>query len=387
MAPLSSYQPFKSLFIGWFALKTPIYFVLLAILYLPERLRPLPEWSWKVSFHSALLRSFVQFLADTRTQRAPQLEPGKAKERFVLVEPPSDDVFLGVLAPGTARPAPVGAIWFPSPVRRGAADLKDKKVVLHFPGGAFVAAMDINLIGPRVAKMVSRHLRADHVLVAQYRLARDAATRFPAAAQDLLTFYHYVLSLGVEPRNVVLSGESAGGNLVLALMRHLEAAAAQEQAAALPLPGGAMVFSPWVHVTADAGRVYERSSYSRTDVLTSDVLQWGADAYIPEEGDFEREARPFVSPLHHPFRTTIPLFLNAGTAEAFYASVKSFAGEMADLNGDDLVRFHGTEHAPHGILISFESIGFEVQLATAIEDAQSFFKRRSSSTEIIKECD
>jgi hypothetical protein len=59
------------------------------------------------------------------------------------------------------------------------------------------------------------------VLYVQYRLAGPNAP-FPAAVQDLLTSYHYVLDLGVTPENITLVGDSAGGNVVIAFLRYLE---------------------------------------------------------------------------------------------------------------------------------------------------------------------
>lgn len=89
------------------------------------------------------------------------------------------------------------------------------------------------------------------MLYTQYRLA-SRAHPFPAAVQDFLTAYQYVLGHGVPPRDLVLTGDSAGANLVLALLRYLAAQG-------LPQPGGAVAFSPWVEVTAGAVQKYGRS--------------------------------------------------------------------------------------------------------------------------------
>jgi acetyl esterase/lipase len=59
--------------------------------------------------------------------------------------------------------------------------------------------------------------------LAQYRVANTPATRFPAALQDAVTFYSQLLDLGIPAKNVVIAGDSAGGNLVLALLRYIEA--------------------------------------------------------------------------------------------------------------------------------------------------------------------
>ncbi|OTA94930.1 hypothetical protein M434DRAFT_10313 [Hypoxylon sp. CO27-5] len=135
-----------------------------------------------------------------------------------------------------------------------------------------------------------------------------------------------------------------------------------------------MVWSPWVHVTTDAGEEYERCHNSQGDALVSSLLQWGAEAYIPTgDESLSQEARPYISPLHHPFKISIPLFINAGSGEALYDSIKRFAQEMAEINGDR-VRFHATSFAPHGLIHGHQSYGMTDQLNLAAEDAWRFLE-------------
>ncbi|KAI0179428.1 Alpha/Beta hydrolase protein [Hypoxylon sp. FL1284] len=211
-----------------------------------------------------------------------------------------------------------------------------------------------------------QHLKASRTFVAQYRVSTNDETRFPAALQDLVTFYHYALSLGLDPKNIILSGDSAGGNLVIALVRYLERLRSPQ----LPLPGGAMLWSPWVHVTASAGRDFTKCRNSTKDVLTPSILQWGADAYLPSR-NLTADVLPFISPLHSPFRTSVPLFINAGGKEAFFDSVKDFAREMAEVDGN-LVRFHATDLSPHNLMMSYKGLKMDHEMKAAAEDAYHF---------------
>ncbi|RYP72194.1 hypothetical protein DL771_004324 [Monosporascus sp. 5C6A] len=128
----------------------------------------------------------------------------KAKERFSLVSPAELKIYSGVLAPGTIKPVPVGGVWFPAPISAAATeDLSHEKVVLHFPGGAFVLAFAFEGVGQNISNTMAQHMKATRTFVAQYRVATSSDTRFPAALQDLLTFYHYILSLGVDPKNII----------------------------------------------------------------------------------------------------------------------------------------------------------------------------------------
>ncbi|KAI0596360.1 Alpha/Beta hydrolase protein [Biscogniauxia sp. FL1348] len=372
MTSLWSKQPFKAIYFALFLLKLPLLMTLYPVRYSLKQFRPLPEWSLRICLASAFVRECLEFVTTTRSSGFGIVQSGqlKAKQRFALAAPGNPSLYSGVLASGVSKPVPVGGLWYPGPIPHGSADVGRERVVIHFPGGAFVVASGSDTVGWHIASTMPRQLRASRTFIAQYRPAESADTRFPAAIQDLLTFYHYVLGLGVDPRNIVLSGDSAGGNLALALLRHLEAASQ------LPLPGGVMVWSPWTHVTADASRDYSQCNNHRGDMLVGSFLQWGADAYLPEQ--HSRETTPYISPLHHPFSTSVPVFLQAGTAEAFYDSVKSFASEMAGIPGNR-IRLHSVDLAPHDLILTHELLGMTAQLQEAAEDAYNFFEKCRSS--------
>lgn len=132
-----------------------------------------------------------------------------------------------------------------------------------------------------------------------------------------------------------------------------------------------MLWSPWVKVTPDAGQEYHRFAASRVDLLFSPLLDWGANAYIPR--DVMHEAAPFISPLHHPFQTRTPLFIQARASEAFYPLIRSFAEELSAVESNR-VRFHESELAPHDIFLSHSLLGITAQVEAAVDDARDFFE-------------
>lgn len=72
------------------------------------------------------------------------------------------------------------------------------------------------------ASVVLKETGVTHVLMPQYRLVCNPGCRFPAALQDVVTSYHYLThELGVPANKVIVSGDSAGGNLAIALLRYL----------------------------------------------------------------------------------------------------------------------------------------------------------------------
>lgn len=189
---------------------------------------------------------------------------------------------------------------------------------------------------------------------AHYRLAESEETRFPGAVQDALTFYRYVISLGFEPENIIVAGDSAGGNVALALLRYLEASKQPD----LPLPGGFIVFSPWVSVTTNAGAHYTSCKYHESDILNAEFLQWGAESYLPSKESLPAEVEAYVSPIHHPFQTSVPVFIWAGAAEAFCPDIETFAKEMADTPGNK-VRFYAQDRAAHDLLMNVNMFKLE----------------------------
>lgn len=296
-------------------------------------------------------------------------DPKQAKEKFVQIEPPPSNFFSGVLAPtGPIKPAPVKGVWLPSIPPTNSAELKKEKVILHFPGGGFVVTFGHEFLGRPVTEISTQHLKATRVLWSHYRLAESKETRFPAAVQDALTFYRYALSLGYEAENIILSGDSAGGNVAFALLRYLEASKIPD----LSPPGGVIAFSPWVSVTAEAGAAFERCDHHKSDYLNGPFLQWGAESYLPSGGLVHADVQPYISPIHHPFQTSVPIFIWAGASEAFCSDNRAFADEMAGIQGNK-VRFHAQDKAAHDLLMNlmlFKSL--EEGFYTAMKEACQF---------------
>lgn len=284
------------------------------------------------------------------------------------IEPPPTSFFSGVLAPtGPVKPEPVKGVWLPSLPPKNSAELKKEKVILHFPGGAFVVTFGHEFSGRPVMDIFTQHLKANRILWCYYRLAENEETRFPGAVQDALTFYSFVLSLGYEPENIILSGDSAGGNVALALLRYLEALKLPD----LPLPGGVIVFSPWVNVTTRVGADFENYDHHKSDILNGPFLQWGAESYLPRGGLVSAEVQPYISPIHHPFQTSVPVFIWAGAAEAFGPDIGAFADEMARTQGNK-VRFHAQEKAAHDLLMNLSLFKLEEGFYAAMTQACKF---------------
>lgn len=83
--------------------------------------------------------------------------------------------------------------------------MKKKEVIIHFADGAFVVTFGHEFSGRPAADILTQHLKVSLVLWAHNWLAEDEETRLPGAIKDAFTFYCYVLSLGFERANMILS--------------------------------------------------------------------------------------------------------------------------------------------------------------------------------------
>ncbi|KAF1995914.1 alpha/beta-hydrolase [Amniculicola lignicola CBS 123094] len=373
MSPLAAKQPLKALLTILLVLSAPAYIGFHTLLYLPRRLRPRPGWSLKTSIATTFLHLFYKYV--TVTQLKPfYANAKKLKDRYVLVPPGPASLYKGIaeLDPNI-EPVPAPAIWFPKPYNKD----EDKLIVIHFQGGAYVFAPDPQEAGEPAAKIFKEKMGAT-TFYPQYRISRTEDTRFPAALQDAVSFYRYILDQGVHPSNIILSGDSAGGNLVLALLRYIEEhKRADEGEPLLPGPAGAMLWSPWVDIGDGAVQRYKNSNAFRHDFVNYDLLLWGKAAYEPSNLNTAKEsavkAKPYLSPYEYPFHSQTPIFVNAGTAEALYEEIKEFTKKMKDVEGNS-IHYMETKDAPHDVILAGKALGFEKEAEDAVIEAVKFFK-------------
>jgi epsilon-lactone hydrolase len=171
-----------------------------------------------------------------------------------------------------------------------------QRTVIHFHGGGYCLGSACE------ARSWAAHLSAQtgcRVVLPEYRLAPEHP--YPAALEDARAVMK-ALSGEAEPGSVVVSGDSAGGGLALALVLWM-----REEG--LELPAGCILLSPWLDLGRDRRSVPD---LARRDVLLSpDWLDACARAYA----DPSRWADRFVSPLHAAHSGLPPLLIQAGTEE------------------------------------------------------------------------
>lgn len=187
------------------------------------------------------------------------------------------------------------------------------RVVLYTHGGGYVSG---NCADHRmhVAKLVESCGVA--ALLFDYRLAPEH--RAPAAVEDTLAAYRWVLSEGVRPTSVVIAGESAGGGLCLASL-----VAIRDRG--LPLPCAAVASSPWLDLACSADS-FRRNARKDISILGSWEV-WSK--YYAGDADLRD---PWISPIHADLRGLPPIMIQIGTCEIMLDDAVRFA-ELARAAG------------------------------------------------------
>ena len=115
--------------------------------------------------------------------------------------------------------------------------------------------------------------------------------------------WDYLMYMGYGARDVIVAGDSAGGNLALELALKLK-----EQGRAQPR--GLVLFSPWTDMTA-SGKSY-RTCKTLDPMLTIEYISAVREAYTGPDADW---ARPCYSPLFADLRGLPPTLVQVGTNE------------------------------------------------------------------------
>ena len=351
-------QPGKALYTTGFFVVTPVRILFYLVYYLPRFLRQHPRWTYRQAVGKAMFQLFWEYTSAVHFQPSKSLQPGAEKERFVTVEPASTDKYLDLLDV-EPRPTTIGGVWYPT--KYSPDTDAGKKIALHFHGGAYVLGGCRPMEGGLGPEMLAKKI-SGLTFCPQYRLASHPHSRFPAAIQDSVTAYAYLLSLGIPASDILLSGDSAGGNLVLALVRYL-----MEQKDLMPFPQGVLLWSPWVDIAAGPQAMSQHRNY-HIDYLPARLAEWALSAYVPP-GISPRH--PYITPLGHEFVIPAPVFLQTGTSEVLHDEHVKFAKAMEKIPGNR-VELLEIANAPHDIFAAGMIVGFLQEADSAMEAAWEF---------------
>jgi acetyl esterase/lipase len=300
------------------------------------------------------------------------LEPGAEGERFIVMEPGKDELYTDIMAcDKKIKPKKIGGTWYPS--RPTAKDLEGAIVVIHYHGGGYSLGDGRIQDCGFAASLIEDHTPAKYILCPQYRLAWHEGSRFPAALQDALTSYLYVIhTLNIPPNRVVLSGDSAGAHMIVQFLRYMS----EHASLRIPAPKAAWLWSPWCDAATallDPHAVY-RAQHYQTDFLPSHHLpQWMAETYPPRPSTDVTVAHPYITQQGHPFEVVCKVFTMMGGVEVNLGGVVRWHEEMEGVaENDGKLELWIEEFAPHDILKCGKFLGFEKEAAYAVKKAAVF---------------
>jgi monoterpene epsilon-lactone hydrolase len=171
------------------------------------------------------------------------------------------------------------------------------KAVLYLHGGGYViGSLDSHR---HVIAEMGRAARS-RALAIDYRLAPEHP--FPAAVDDALAGYRFLLANGVPASGITVAGDSAGGGLVIAAMLAI-------RDAGLPQPACGWAVSPWVDMEAIGGSMVSKAATDHT-VQRAGILDM-ARQYL--NGADSRS--PLAAPIYGDLRGLAPLLIQVGAAE------------------------------------------------------------------------
>jgi epsilon-lactone hydrolase len=171
------------------------------------------------------------------------------------------------------------------------------KAVLFLHGGGYViGSLDSH-----------RHMVAEcgrqagtRTLAIDYRMAPEHP--FPAAVEDTVAAYRFLLSSGIAARNIAIAGDSAGGGLVVGGILAI-------RDAGLPLPGCAWCISPWVDMQATGQSFTDRAAADPT--VQAPTIQFMAQTYLAGADPRSVHAAPHLGDL----RGLPPMLIQVGACE------------------------------------------------------------------------
>lgn len=174
------------------------------------------------------------------------------------------------------------------------------RVILQLHGGGYIGPMK-NIYRRFAVKYSQISFGAD-VLTPDYRVAPEHP--YPAALEDAITGYNWLLQQGWQEHEIVVAGDSAGGGLALALCMYLKNP--KSKASGL----GLICMSPWTDMT-QSGASYD-FNYERDPLFgnTRDSLIYSKD-YIQDEDP----TNPYISPLYGNFSGFPPMLIQVGSYE------------------------------------------------------------------------
>lgn len=184
-----------------------------------------------------------------------------------------------------------------------------KTVILQLHGGGYVNAFKNNY--RTMAGLYSEAGDGADVLSIDYRVAPD--NPYPAAFEDSVAAYEWLLENGYSENEIILAGDSAGGGLAMSLCHFL-------RDEGRPLPAGIVAMSPWTDLLATGASYKENYDIDPVFGQNESSLIYN-NPYVGEHDP----KNPYISPLYGDFTDFPPMLIQVGTYEMLLSDSEEVA--------------------------------------------------------------
>ena len=182
------------------------------------------------------------------------------------------------------------------------------QMIFHIHGGAFF----VGSIKTHRAFLSEIALRSQmQVLHLDYPLAPE--NKFPEAGDAIYDVYQTLLAQGVQPKDIIVSGDSCGANLALALALRLK------EEDKTQLPSGLILMSPFLDLTLTGESL--RYNQKHDALLCTEALEAGIEFYVPKHLD---PSIATISPLFGDFEGLPPTLVQIGSKEILLSDAQRF---------------------------------------------------------------
>ena len=181
-------------------------------------------------------------------------------------------------------------------------------VILYFHGGGYVGgsiASHRNLTGSLALASNCK------VLSVEYRLAPESP--HPAAVEDAINSYKWLLSEGYDPKKIAICGDSAGGGLAIAVQLKI-------RDEGLPLPAASAPISPWIDMGLSGDTMSTRQS--RDPLIRLDLIREFKSQFL---GPNNNSDDPYASPLQADLCGLPPMLIHGGDDEMLLSDSQRLA--------------------------------------------------------------
>jgi monoterpene epsilon-lactone hydrolase len=188
--------------------------------------------------------------------------------------------------------------------------------LLYLHGGGYVVG---SVVSHRALASNLAAAAGVPAMIVDYRMGPEH--RFPAAVDDAVTVFGWLVDQGLAPSRIAVAGDSAGGGLTLATILALRAAGS-------PLPGAGGCISPWTDLTMSSPSI--DANAGEDPMLDRERLEWYAERYLSEEAD---PRDPLASPLFADLSGLPPLVVHAADEEVLLDDARLLAEAVQAAGG------------------------------------------------------